>query len=418
MSAKNRKDALPPEEQLARLRRGAVDITTEEELLEKLRCSEKTGEPLRVKLGVDPTSPDIHLGHTVVLRKLREFQDLGHKAVLIIGDGTARVGDPSGQNKTRPTPTPEEIEENARTYLDQVSCVVDVESAEIVRNGEWFSKLSFEELLALAAKVTVARILERDDFERRWRANQPIYLHELLYPVMQGYDSIMVRADVELGGTDQTFNLLMGRQMQRETGCDPQVTLTLPILVGLDGTEKMSKSLGNYVGVTDAPEDMYGKIMSIPDELMESYFELLTSIPQEEYASTLKESHPRDAKAQLAAAIVSDFHDEDAAKRAAEHFDRVFRRKENPEEMTTTTTPFSTTSTASPSSEEPAGVWIVDLIRAADFASSNSEARRLISQGAVRLDGERITDSTARVKVEGGEVLQVGKKRFTRLEKK
>jgi len=393
-----------PEEQIEVLRRGAVDITTEEDLLKKLRRSRETARPLRVKLGVDPTSPDIHLGHTVVLRKLRQFQDLGHKAVLIIGDYTALVGDPSGQNKTRPPVSAEAVEENARTYFEQVGSILDVDSAEIVRNGDWFRDLSFRRLLELAAKVTVARIMERDDFSRRWHDHQPIGVHELLYPVMQGYDSIMVRADVELGGTDQTFNLLMGRQMQRDSGQEPQVTLTMPILVGLDGSEKMSKSTGNYIGVAESPDEMYGKLMSIPDELMENYFELLTSVPVAEYRRKIAEEHPRDVKAELAAAIVTDFHGGDAAGTAAANFDRIFREHDLPEDL-----PEIEMSREGLSDGK---MWVVKLITEAGFASSNSQARRLVTQGAVSIDGTRVTDTEADVTVNDGAVLRVGKRRF------
>ena len=396
-----------PEEELELLRRGAVDITTEDDLLKKLRKSRETGRPLRVKLGVDPTSPDIHLGHTVVLRKLRQFQDLGHQAVLIIGDYTALVGDPSGQNKTRPSVSAEEIEEHAHTYFEQVGSILDVESAEIVRNGDWFRDLTFRRLLELASKVTVARIMERDDFARRWQEHQPIAMHELLYPLMQGYDSIMVRSDVEIGGTDQTFNLLMGRQMQRDADQQAQVTLTLPILVGLDGTEKMSKSKGNYIGVTDAPDEMYGKVMSIPDDLMENYFELLTSTPVPEYRRKIYSEHPRDVKAELAEAIVTDFHHAGAARAAAENFDRIFRENELPEEMPEIIIPAE--------SLENGRIWLVGLVCKAGFASSSSEARRLISQGAVSLDADRTTDTGADVEVREGQVLRVGKRRFGRI---
>lgn len=405
--AKSKSGKLTPKEELDLLRRGTVEITTEEELLEKLKKSRQTGKPLRVKLGVDPSSPDIHLGHTVVLRKLRQFQDLGHKAVLIIGDGTALIGDPSGQNKTRPQLTPDEVAQNARTYFDQVSTVLDMGSVEIKYNGEWLKSLTFEEILTLAAKVTVARIMERDDFTKRWAAHTPIHLHELLYPVLQGYDSVVVRADVELGGTDQTFNLLMGRQMQRDAGARPQVTITMPILVGLDGTEKMSKSKGNYIGVTDEAREMYGKIMSIPDALMENYFKLLTPVPEADYRRELADGHPREVKARLALRIVEQFHTAALAATAAEHFDRVFRDREVPDEMPEIT--------LSADQVEDGKIWIVKLILAAGFASSSSDARRLISQGAVSIDAEKITNSSTDVTVRTGQVLKVGKRRFGRI---
>ncbi|MHC4713846.1 MAG: tyrosine--tRNA ligase [Planctomycetota bacterium] len=407
MATDKHKTRLSAEKQLEALRRGTVEITTEADLLRKLRKSEESGKPLRVKFGVDPTSPDIHLGHTVVLRKLRRFQDLGHTAVLIIGDYTALVGDPSGQNKTRPSVSAEDVEHNARTYLDQVDAVLDVKSAEIVRNGDWFKTLSFKQLLELAARVTVARIMERDDFAKRWAAHQPIAMHELLYPVMQGYDSIMVKADVELGGTDQMFNLLMGRQMQRDAGQEPQVTLTMPLLVGLDGAEKMSKSQGNYVGVTDAPNEMFGKVMSIPDDLMENYFELLTSLPPEEYGGELAAGHPRETKALLARTIVEDFHDADAARAAEEAFDRVFRERQAPEDIPEVQ--------VSRGDLEDGKIWIIRLLTTAGLAASNSEARRLVAQGGVQIDGERVKDTEAAVEVSEGMILKVGKRRFARI---
>ncbi len=404
---KDKSDKLTPKEALDLLRRGTAEITTEEGLLEKLTQSRQTGKPLRVKLGVDPSSPDIHVGHTVVLRKLRQFQDLGHTAVLIIGDGTALIGDPSGQNKTRPPLTPEEVAHNAQTYFDQVSSVLDMESAEIVYNGKWLKSLTFEEMLKLAAKVTVARIMERDDFTKRWAAHTPIHMHELLYPILQGYDSVVVRADVELGGTDQTFNLLMGRQMQRDAGAKPQATITMPILVGLDGTEKMSKSMGNYIGVTDEADQMYGKVMSIPDALMENYFELLTSVPEADYQKELADGHPRDVKARLALTIVEQFHTAAEARAAGEHFDKVFRDREAPDEMPEIT--------LSADQVEDGKIWIVKLVTAAGFASSSSDARRLISQGAVSIDEEKITDSSTQVTLRTGQVLKVGKRRFGRI---
>ncbi len=397
----------PPRKQLDILRHGVVEITTEEELLRKIEQSEQTGKPLRVKLGVDPTSTDIHLGHTVVLRKLRRFQDLGHKAVLIIGDYTALIGDPSGQNKTRPTLTEDQVKANARTYFEQVSAILDVDAAEIVYNGQWFSKLTFRELIDLASKVTVARIMERDDFAKRWAAHQQISVHELLYPIMQGYDSIMVGADVELGGTDQTFNLLMGRQMQRSSGSAPQVTITMPILVGLDGTQKMSKSKGNYIGVTEPPADMYGKVMSIPDTLMENYFELLTPIPETEYREMLATGHPRDTKAALALAIVTEFWGRPAAVEAAARFDRVFRDHKLPTDL-----PEITLGAAD---LQESRISLVRLITTAGFAPSNSEARRLVRQGAVTLDGKRLDDPNQDVQVAQGQVLKVGKRRFGRI---
>ena len=406
MATKPKRQALAPKEQLEALRRGAHEITLEEDLLRKLERSSKTGTPLRVKLGVDPTSPDIHLGHTVVLRKLRQFQDLGHQAVLIIGDGTAMVGDPSGANKTRPQLSEEEIAVNAQTYFEQVRAILDFETIEIVRNGDWLKTLTFAQMIQLAAKTTVARIMERDDFSKRWAAHQPISLHELMYPLLQGYDSLMVRADVELGGTDQTFNLLMGRQLQRDMNLEPQVAFTLPILVGLDGVEKMSKSKGNYIGVTESPKEMFGKVMSVPDAIMPNYFELLTSVPREEYERLIKDK-PRDAKVELGRRIVANFHGEEAAQAAAAEFERIFSRKELPTDI-----PEVRIERAALADGR---IWIVALIAGAGFAPSNAEARRLVAQGAVTIDDVRIEDPTAQVALHGGEVLKVGKRRFGRI---
>ena len=407
MAVKKKPGRLAPEDQLQLLKRGAVEITSEEELLAKLTRSAATGEPLRVKLGVDPTTADIHLGHTVVLRKLRQFQDLGHKAVLIIGDYTALVGDPSGVNKTRPILTEDQVQANAKTYLDQVDGIIDVSAAEIVRNGDWLRSLTFKQVIELASKMTVARMMERDDFAKRWAAHQPISVHELLYPLMQGYDSLMVRADVELGGTDQTFNLLVGRQLQRDQGLPAQVTLTMPLLVGLDGKDKMSKSKGNYIGVSEEPKEMYGKVMSIPDNLMENYFELLTDMAPSDYRALLSSGNPRDAKAALASRIVTAFHTAQAARTAAEEFDRVFARRELPEDMPEVR--------LSPAMLEDGRIWIVQLIVHAGFAPSRSEARRLVVQGAVTVDDNRIDDPAAKVPLAGSHVLKVGKRRFGRI---
>jgi tyrosyl-tRNA synthetase len=407
MGSKLKFQTVSPKEQVEFLRRGTQEITTEEDLLKKLDRAYRTGTPLRVKLGVDPTSPDIHLGHTVVLRKLRQFQDLGHKAVLIIGDYTALVGDPSGVNKTRPILTVEQVDANAQTYLDQVNAVLDVSSAEIVRNGDWFKKLSFKEVIELAAKSTVARMMERDDFTKRWAAHQPISVHELLYPLMQGYDSIMVRADVELGGTDQTFNLLVGRQLQRDSGLEAQVAMTMPILVGLDGVDKMSKSKGNYIGVSEPPAAMFGKVMSIADDLMQNYFTLLTSVPEPEYREILA-GNPRDAKVALGTKIVATFYGDKAAAEAAEEFSRVFSRHELPTDV-----PEIVVERAK---LVDGRIWIIDLVfAAASFAASGSDARRLVSQGGVTIDEKRVDDAAAKVELKGGEVLKVGKRRFGRI---
>jgi tyrosyl-tRNA synthetase len=400
------------ERQLEVIRRGVVPggIVSEDELREKLETSLREGRPLRVKLGVDPTAPDIHLGHTVVLRKLRQFQDLGHTAVLIIGDYTAMVGDPSGRSKTRPQLSYADVEANAKTYVDQVSRILRQDRLEVVRNGDWFRKMTFLEVLRLASKMTVARMLERDDFAKRYAEQQPIAVHEFLYCLMQGQDSVEVHADVELGGTDQLFNLLVGRNLQREAGQPPQICITTPILPGLDGVEKMSKSLGNHIGVSDPPsgaDGMFGKTMSIPDELMRDYYVLLTDLAMDEIDDVLS-GHPRDAKMRLATEVVAFYHSPEAAELAKEEFEKVFTERGTPEDMPG----------FAPSAEdlEDGAVWIVRLVQASGCAGSGGEARRLVSQGAVSIDGERVDDIDARVTIVGGEVLKVGKRRFVRLE--
>ncbi|MBI3268548.1 MAG: tyrosine--tRNA ligase [Planctomycetes bacterium] len=397
---------MDPREQLALARRGAVEVYTEEDLLHKLERSAKDARPLRVKLGVDPSSPDIHLGHTVVLRKLRHFQDLGHQAVLIIGDFTGLVGDPSGKSKTRPQLTPAEVEANAQTYFDQVGRILDMKKAEVVRNSSWLRPLNFEDILKIAAKLTVARMLERDDFQNRYKGGSPIGLHEFLYPMMQGYDSVAVRSDVELGGTDQTFNLLVGRNLQREWGQEPQIALTLPLLVGLDGKDKMSKSLGNHIGVADAPADMFGKAMSIPDDQMRNWYTLLTDFPEARVAELLA-GHPREAKATLAAELVRQYHGAEAATGAREGFDKVFARKEVPDEVAEVAVPAADL--------QDGTVWLPRLLGLAGFSASNSEARRLISQGGVSIDGQKCADPNGRVPVVDGMLLKSGKRHFARV---
>jgi tyrosyl-tRNA synthetase len=396
------------DEQLKVIRRGVVQLFPEEELLVKLKDSIRRDRPLRVKLGVDPTAPDIHLGHTVQLRKLRAFQELGHKAVLIIGNCTALVGDPSGQKSTRPQLSPAEVEQNAATYLAQVAKVLDMERAEVVRNGDWFSRMGFNEVLKLASRATVARTLERDDFAGRYKAGTPIYLHEMLYPLMQGYDSVVVKADIEIGGTDQTFNLLVGRDLQHEQGQAPQVVITMPIIEGIDGTLKMSKSLGNYVGITDPPAQMYGKVMSIPDALMRKYYELLTDTPMDEIETLLSEStHPRDAKVRLAKEIVRLYYNDASADAAADEFDRVFAQGALPDDVPRIEL----------SKEKLTGgrMWVVSLVSELGLAKSNAEARRLVSQGAVYLDGRRMNNIEAEVHVRDEMIVQVGRRRFARV---
>ena len=377
-----------------RIYANAVDVIPREELDRRL----KSGVTLRVKLGFDPTAPDIHLGHAVVLRKLREFQDLGHKAVLVIGDYTARVGDPSGRSKTRPILSPEQIEQNTRTYLEQAYLILDRERTEVRRNSEWLALMRMADVIELTRVVTVARILERDDFSKRYAASDPITLTELLYPLLQAYDSVAIDADVELGGTDQLYNLLMGRHIMEYYGKRPQCVITTPLLVGTDGTAKMSKSLGNYIGVAEDPREMFGKAMSIPDELMSDYYALVLS-------QVLSEAPPVEQKRELARSLVRMFHDEVAVSDAEEHFDTIIRRgvpKDAPEVVLP---------------EDSREVWIVGLVTRAGFAKTNGEARRLIRGGAVRLDGEMIEDERISLPAEDleGKVLQVGKRRYARL---
>jgi tyrosyl-tRNA synthetase len=400
---------LEPERQLELLRRGAAEIISEEELLAKLR----EGRPLRVKLGLDPTAPDIHIGFAVVLRKLRQFQDLGHEAILVIGDFTALIGDPTGKKQTRPMLTREEVERNAATYRQQYSRILDPERTRVVFNSQWLAPLNLADVVRLCSKTTVARVLERDDFTARWREGTPIGLHELLYPVCQAYDSVALHADVELGGTDQKFNNLMGRDLQREFGQPPQVVLLTPLLPGLDGVEKMSKSLGNYIGINEPPHEMYGKVMSIPDTLMVTYFELCTEVPLDEVRAVEEglrtgRLHPRDVKRRLAREIVAVWHGREAAERAEEEFDRVFAREELPSEIPEVTVP---------ARELEAGgrLGVVALLRRTGLVHSNSEARRLIAQGGVSVDGRRVTAPEDKVEVHTGLVVRVGKRRFARL---
>ena len=398
---------LPVDEQLEVIRRGTVEIVPEPELKEKLERSRKTGRPLRVKLGCDPTRPDLHLGHSVILRKLRQFQDLGHHAILIIGDFTALIGDPTGQNKTRPSLTAEEIRENAQTYLDQAGKILAREKTEIVYNSEWLSPMSFEDVIRLTSRLTVARMIERDDFSKRFEANEPISLHEFLYPLAQGRDSVHLRSDIELGGTDQKFNLLVGRDLQRDDDQEPQICIMMPLLEGTDGHLKMSKSYDNYIGIDEPPVDMYGKTLSIPDSLIYTYFELVTDLPLDEL-SAVKErakTDPRNAKHDLAFTITRMYHGEDQAVQAREHFQKTVIRKEMPEDA--------------PVVELPAGqpVRLMDLIAENGFTQSNGETKRLMKQGGVTLDGEKVTDIHAEVSVEAGaeRELKVGKRTFARL---
>ncbi|WP_047865552.1 tyrosine--tRNA ligase [Rubrobacter aplysinae] len=374
--------------------KNAVDVVPREELQERLH-----GGPLRIKLGVDPTAPDIHLGHAVALKKLRQFQDLGHTVVLIIGDYTALVGDPSGRSKTRPVLAENEIESNTRTYLEQAFVILDRGKTEIRHNSEWLAPLSMADIIEITRATTVARILERDDFHKRYSANEPISLTELLYPLMQGYDSVVVEPDVELGGTDQLYNLLVGRQLMEFYGKKPQCVLTMPLLVGTDGSQKMSKSLGNYIGVTEKPEDVFGKAMTVPDAAMPAYYRLLLDREP-------PEGEPLQQKRELSRSLVRTLHGEEAVAGAESAFDAVSRR-ETPEDLPEIQIP----------GDPDGGVWVVDLITAAGFAGTNGEARRLIRGGAVRLGGEQIQDEKLSLPYGeiDGMVLQVGKRRYTRL---
>ncbi len=393
-------------EQVELLKRGTIEIFNEDELAEKLAQSAKTARPLRIKLGLDPTSPDIHLGHTVVLRKMRQFQELGHKAILIIGDYTARIGDPSGQDTTRPTLTDEQIRENAKTYFTQAGKILDTsaDQLEVRYNSEWLEKMSLMELIQLAAKKTVAQMLQRDSFKKRLAAEEDVYTHEFLYPLMQGYDSVVIESDVELGGTDQTFNNLIGRDIQRMYGRKPQVVITMPILVGLDGKEKMSKSKGNYIGVTDQPNDMFGKVMSISDEMMENYFTLLTDLPAEKIAELVDadKTHPKEAKVLLGKTIVAQFYNETAAKQAAAEFDRVFAKGQLPDEIPEVQIP-----------AEP--IMASKLLLHCELVSTGGEAKRMIKQSAVSIDGKKADDPNAEITPKDGMVVQVGKRKFAKL---
>jgi tyrosyl-tRNA synthetase len=398
------------DEQLEFLRKGTIEIIREEDLRAKLERSARTGVPLRIKLGADPTAPDIHLGHTVVIRKLRAFQELGHTVVFLIGDFTGLIGDPSGKSATRPQLTREEIAINAETYKAQIFKLLDPARTVIEFNSRWMDRLGSDGFIRLASHVTVKQILERDDFQNRLSEEKPIALHELLYPLVQGYDSVALEADVELGGTDQKFNLLVGRNLQREYGQEAQVCVIMPLLEGTDGVQKMSKSLGNYIGIDEPAQEMFGKVMSVSDELMWRYYELLTDLSVEEISRLRTEAasgrrNPRDLKVELAKRIITDFHSAEAARAAEEEFNRIFKRKEVPEEIE--------------SREVEAGVsWpLPHLLFNVGLASSVAEARRLIQQGGVRIGGERQTETGILFKINPGEesLIQVGKRRFLRL---
>jgi len=391
----------PVEEQLKWIKRGVEEILPEEELVEKL----KEGRPLRIKAGFDPTAPDLHLGHTVLINKLRQFQQLGHEVLFLIGDFTAMIGDPTGKSATRPPLSEEQVKQNAKTYTEQVFKILDPDKTQVVFNSAWMNDLSAADLIRLAGTTTVARMLERNDFEERYKSGSPIAIHEFLYPLLQGYDSVVLEADVELGGTDQKFNLLMGRHLQQHFGKKPQVTLMMPILEGLDGKQKMSKSLGNYIGIQDAPNEMFGKIMSISDELMWRYFELLSFRPIEEIEqfkqAVAEGENPRNIKIQLALELVARFHDEAAAQRALKDFETRFSKNAIPDEI--------------PEVVVRGPLPLANLLKEAGLVASTSEGHRMVKQGAVKQDGEKLTDSRAQIAVGTEGVFQVGKRRFARV---
>ncbi len=391
-------------EQLALLKRGSDEILLEDDLLERL----KSGRPLRVKVGFDPTAPDLHLGHTVLINKMRQFQTLGHRVIFLIGDFTGLIGDPTGKNVTRKPLTQEAVMQNAETYKEQIFKILDPEATEIAFNSTWMNELGSAGLIQLAAQHTVARMLERDDFSKRYKNGQPIAIHEFLYPLVQGYDSVALKSDVELGGTDQKFNLLMGRELQKNYGQKPQVVLTMPLLEGLDGVNKMSKSLGNYIGITDVPDQMFGKLMSISDELMWRYFELLSFKSNEELAGLKQDveegKNPRDVKFQLAEEIITRFHSAGEASKAQAAFIARFQKGAMPDEMLEVEL------------NAPEGdLGIANLLKEADLVSSTSDGMRMIRQGAVKIDGERIEDTRLRIKPDTEHVYQVGKRRFARV---
>lgn len=400
------------EKTLAVLKRGVAEIIEEGELRQKLEKAIRNNQPLRIKAGFDPTTSDLHLGHTVLLRKLRHFQDLGHRVIFLIGDFTGRIGDPSGQKEMRKRLSREEVERNARTYEKQISKILDISQTDIVFNSAWCEKMMFSEVLELTAKFSVARILERDDFSQRYKSGRYISLLEFLYPVIQGYDSVVLKADVEIGGTDQKFNLLVGRHLQKEYGLSPQTVLTLPLLEGLDGAEKMSKSLGNYIGIEESPKDIFGKIMSIPDQLLIKYFTLLTDVPLEEinkykFAMEKGKVNPKEVKMRLGEEILKLYHPGVRPEEVSKEFNRVFRDKKlpsDPEEVTLNNSEF-----------KEGKIWIISLLSKLKLVQSHSQARRLIEQGGVSIDSEKVIDPEIEVEVKDGAVIRAGKKKFAKV---
>ncbi|MCM3715005.1 tyrosine--tRNA ligase [Alkalihalobacillus oceani] len=396
------------ERQLAYLQRGVVEIIPEADFRQKIEKSVVTGKPLKIKLGMDPSAPDVHLGHTVVLHKLRQFQELGHEIQMLIGDFTGRIGDPTGKSETRKQLTDEEVKKNAETYVEQYGKILDMDKAKLYYNSAWLKELTFEDVIKLAGNMTVARMLERDDFEKRYKSGQPISIHEFFYPLMQGYDSVAMESDIEVGGTDQKFNLLMGRHLQEAYGKDKQVALTLPLIEGLDGERKMSKSLGNYIGIDEAPNEMFGKAMSIPDELMVKYYKLATDLSMEEIEELERgledgSVHPRDAKMRLGATFVEMYHGKAEADEAVDYFKTVFQKRALPSDIPE----------AQWTGDNP--VWIVDLLVELKLLSSKGEARRMIQNGGVKINEEKVTDVQLQLQVEDGQVIQVGKRKFVKI---
>ncbi|MCH7722187.1 MAG: tyrosine--tRNA ligase [Bacteroidetes bacterium] len=394
-------------EQMDLIKHGAVEILPEEELVKKLEKSLKDGKPLNIKLGCDPSRPDLHIGHSVVLRKLAHFQTLGHQAILIVGDFTGMIGDPSGRNVTRPALTLEETKLNGESYFNQATKILDREKTKMVYNSEWLSKMSFEEVIKLASKYTVARMIERDDFTKRFKSGKPIGIHEFLYPLAQAMDSVAIKSDVELGGTDQKFNLLVGRDIQREYGIEPQCILTMPLIPGTDGVEKMSKSYDNYIGISDSPKEIYGRTLSIPDDIIYLYYILATDVPKDELANIKKQLNdsnvnPRDLKRRLARTFITMYHNSDAAKQAEEEFDKVFINKEAPDDIPELKI-------------EEREIGILDLILKVKFAASKGEAKRLVSQGGVAINSNKINNIGEKIKVENNMILKVGKRKFIKL---
>lgn len=394
------------EEQIALIERGTVDLISREDLVRKLTRSVQTGEPLKIKAGFDPTAPDLHLGHTVLLQKLKHFQQLGHKIYFLIGDFTGLIGDPTGKSDTRPRLTRKDVERNAETYKEQVFKILDPEQTKVVFNSAWLGELSSYEMIKLASELTVARMLEREDFRQRFDNGRPISIHEFLYPLIQGYDSVAIEADVELGGTDQLFNLLMGRDLQRSHNQEPQVVLTVPLLEGLDGVNKMSKSLGNYIGITETPDDIFGKVMSVSDELMFRYYELLSDLTVDEITE-MKEGlgkgvlHPKKVKMRLARELTARFHDAAAAEKAENNFEQVFKRHELPEDIP-----------GQKIKADEEEIWLPRLLLESGLVNSTSDGRRMIKQNAVSVDGNKITDVDAVIPAKGEVLLKVGKRRF------